>query len=355
MKAPTLRDQFLDQFDVAYSPFVLASQTHGDDELVIHTTFQDRPLSFWLRTINRGTPNVIRLAAQAMDSDRAPQLLRNQVIEGQMLAGIVAPHLTENCLAVCKELGVAGFDLSGNMVIEHDVIYIERTGRAPIESDVKPLTNPFASKASRVARLLLMGQTAQQTSWTTRTLAQKARISQALAIFSLKPLAEQEWVRVGRGNQGGVHLIAPGPILDAWRESYTPEISDHIRFFSVDTHDKAIKRLADHLSAQKIEHALTSFSGAAMMSAVGNYSESSIIVKANPAEVRALAKALKLTPASRGTVAVVCTNDEGLLFGAQTRKKYTAAHPIQIYLDLYQDKRRGREQAEMFRESIIRF
>ncbi|NJM39316.1 MAG: hypothetical protein HC853_00385 [Anaerolineae bacterium] len=355
MKAPALRDEFLNQFDSLYSPLHLIEHVADVDELVIHATLNERPVAFWLRTINRGTPNVIRLAAQAMDSDRAPQSLRNQVIDGQIIAGLIAPYLTDNCLAVCRELGIAGFDLSGNMVLDREDVYIERTGKSEIESDTKPLTNPFASKASRVARLLLMGQTTQKTSWTTRELAQKAGVSQALAIFSLKPMAEQEWVRIGRGNQGGVHLVDPGAILDAWRDRYTPDIVDAIRFFSVDSHDKAVKRLADHLVIAKIDHALTSFSGAATMSAVGNYGESSILVQAKPGEVRELAKSLKLTVASRGAIAVLCTDDEGLLLGSQIRKKYSVANPIQIYLDLYQDKRRGREQAAMFREAIIKF
>lgn len=351
MKEKLLRSEFLAQFDDLYDLLQLKGYEVIEGELVLDLVYRSHGLRVWCRPISRGTPLLIDQTGNAMDSPRAPQELREQATNGLLLPALLTPHLSASAIHKCRELGLACFDLSGNVVIETDDVSIVQTGRKKQVGD-EPRRRPFSGKSSRVARVLL---TSARENWVSRELAKAAGVSASNVVYALRTLADNEWVRIFRGKTGGIEVRNRAGILDAWREAYQPVAIETIRLFSTDSPEDSARRVAEYFEQHQIGYVLTSFVGAAFLSTVGNFAESTLITTATSAQLKALAKALKLVPASRGNITLVRTDDETLLAGAARTDGYCVAHPIQIYLDLYADPRRGREQAEMFREALIGF
>jgi len=351
MKESLLRNEFLAQFDDLFAPLQIRQHEMVEAELVLTLVHHTHTLRIWCRPISRGTPLLIDQAGNAMDSPRAPHTLREQATDGLLLPALLAPHLSPNAITKCRELGLTCFDLSGNVVIETEDVSILQTGRKKRVDD-EPRRRPFSGKSSRVARILL---TSQREDWVSRDLAKAAGVSASNVVYALRTLADNEWVRIFRGKTGGIEVRNRASILDAWRDAYQPVSIETIRLFSTDSPEDSARRVAEYFENNAIGYALTSFVGAAFLSTVGNFAESSIITTATSAQLKTLAKTLKLVPASRGNITLVRTDDETLLAGATRTDGCRIAHPIQIYLDLYADPRRGREQAEMFRETVIGF
>ena len=351
MKESLLRSEFLAQFDDLYDLLQLKGYEVVEGELVLDLTYRAHNLRMWCRPISRGTPLLIDQAGNAMDSPRAPQALREQATDGTLLPALLTPHLSTSALNKCRELGLACFDLSGNVVIETDDVSILQTGRKK-QVDDEPRRRPFSGKSSRVARVLL---TSDRENWVSRELAKIAGVSASNVVYALRTLADNEWVRIFRGKTGGIEVRNRAGILDAWRDAYQPVAIETVRLFSTDSPEDSARRVAEYFEQHQIGYALTSFVGAAFLSTVGNFAESTLITTATSAQLKAMSKAIKLVPASRGNITLVRTDDETLLAGATRTDGYCIAHPIQIYLDLYADPRRGREQAEMFREALIGF
>jgi hypothetical protein len=63
---------------------------------------------------------------------------------------------------------------------------------------------------------------------------------------------------------------------------------------------------------------------------------------------------LKEVP-SGANLQIIVPYDEGVYYKGQEVDSDMVANPIQIYLDLYKHKGRGREQAEFLRERVIKF
>ncbi len=351
MKESLLRSEFLAQFDELYAPLKLKKHTLSEGELLLDLSYRARTLRVWCRAISRGTPLLVDLTGNAMDSPRAPHTLRTQAVEGQLLPALLAPHLPANTIDKCRELGLACFDLSGNVVIETEDLSILQTGRKK-RIDDEPKRRPFSGKSSRVARVLL---TSDRDAWVSRDLAEAAGVSASNVVYAIRTFTDNEWVRVFRGKTGGIEVHDRTHILNAWREVYQLDAIETIRLFSTDAPEEAAKQVAEYCDKHHLTYGLTSFIGASFLSATGNFTESTILTTASSAQIKALSKALKFVPASRGNVALVRIDDDMILTGTTRADSCQIAHPIQVYLDLYTDPRRGREQAAMFREAVINF
>lgn len=351
MKESLLRSEFLAQFDELYTPLKLKRHSLSEGELLLDLSYRSRSLQIWCRAISRGTPLLVDLTGNAMDSPRAPQALRTRAIEGQLLPALLAPHLPTSAIDKCRELGLACFDLSGNVVIETEDLSILQTGRKK-RIDDEPKRRPFSGKSSRVARVIL---TSDRDAWVSRDLAEAAGVSASNVVYAIRTFTDNEWVRVFRGKTGGIEVHDRTHILNAWREVYRLDTIETVRLFSINTPEEAARQVAAYCDQHNIAYALTSFVGASLLSATGNFTESTLLTTASSAQIKTLAKALKLVPAARGNIALVRIEDNMILTGATHIEGCQVAHPIQIYLDLYADPRRGREQAEMFREAVIGF
>jgi hypothetical protein len=356
MRQSDMREAFLGEFDALFKPLERAGQPEkrADGELVIPVTHRDRRLHIWAREVLVGTPLNLRKQIENMASPRAPKDLRARFDAGKLVPAVIAPHVTEAGHAVCEELGTACFDLAGNFLLDLDDLHIARVGRTRrnLVSAETPL-QLSAAKSVRILRLLLDDPSRH---WTTIELARAADTSVSWPSKVLRPLAAQEWIVVERGNRGGVRVQAPGAILDAWRAGYRPRLRERMSFISVDDPDRLEPRLVAYLEKNKLPYALTSFAGAAHLVAVGGYADWVTYIEAPLNRLQQIAREFKWMPGDTGGVAIWRPDDAfTITHGARRPGSACIAHPIQIYLDLSADKRRGAEQADMFREQIIGF
>ena len=123
-----------------------------------------------------------------------------QLGEGDLLA-LIAPHLSEAALGACEQAGVSCFDLSGNYQLKRGAVYLRRAGASPV-AEALERRRPFARRSAAIIRYLLCDS---RRVWTVRSLAQAAGAAQISQ--TLKPLAEQEWVRVNVG-VGGIIMYS---------------------------------------------------------------------------------------------------------------------------------------------------
>lgn len=356
MRQKDVREAFLAEFDTLFKPLERAGQPvkRADGELVFPVTHRDRRIHFWARESAVGAPLNLRKMIEGMASPKSPGDLRARVEAGELVPAVVAPQITEAGQEVCQELGTASFDLAGNVLIELDDLVIQRRGRTreTISAPSKGL-RLTASKSIRVLRLLLADP---ERRWTTSELAEAADTSNSQPSKILRPLAEQEWVRVERGNRGGVRVQAPGAILDAWRDGYKPLLRERFRLNSFDDTEQIERQLVAYLDKHKLPYALTAFAGANRLVAVGGYADTVVYVEAPFRQLQQIGRDLKWMPADTGGIVIWRPEDEFTIrFGARNFDGVNIVNPIQIYLDLFADKRRGREQAEMFREQVIGF
>jgi hypothetical protein len=72
-------------------------------------------------------------------------------------------------------------------------------------------------------------------------------------------------------------------------------------------------------------------------------------------DIERIRKELELKEVPSGAnLQIIIPYDEGVYYKTQEVNSATVANPIQIYLDLYNYKGRGREQADFLRERIIK-
>ena len=156
-----------------------------------------------------------------------PFHIRNAIVHGALAAQsaedsyacIVAPYLSDWTRDMARKLGVGAFDLAGNVLIDVDGIYIERSGRRATTSRGAK-TNLFSRSATKVYQTLL-GE--PDRAWTPAELAGQAGVSRAL-IYKLEAgLAARGFVQEEvEGRRRLLRLVDKEGLLDAWKEAKTP-------------------------------------------------------------------------------------------------------------------------------------
>ena len=222
----------------------------------------------------------------------------------------------------------------------------------PASSSLKPRSSgrvsPFAPKASRVSRALLVEP---DRSWRVSDVADRCRMNPGNAHRVLGALVERDLLE--RDRDGYVVLDA-GSLLEAWceegrrpsakdrivipvRDDVRGEAHDLVDSFSGEaavSGELAAELIAPHLpSAQAIVHC---FSARAW----------------DPERLAAGRKAPPLRPQGQIVVDLV---DEGVHDFGEVREGLPLVAPHQVYFDLYRDRHRAREAAEHLRREVLRY
>jgi hypothetical protein len=262
------------------------------------------------------------------------------------VAALVAPYLGPEGQALCRQHGMAYFDLAGNAGLETERYYLEISGKSNRHVRKKAVRRPFEGKAERIARLLLLHP---ERRWTMRELAREADISLGLASMATSALAEEGLVAKSRA---GLELFDPAGLLDAWAEHYDLRRSPYRTFrarSSVAQMEERLARQAQHLGEQ---YALTLWSGADQ--SLGEQASDYVALYwAGPPDE--LVNLLGLhADLGRTYVFVFQPYDASLLWGAGiTAKGLRVAHPLQLYLDLGSGDERELELAKRLRERLL--
>lgn len=264
-----------------------------------------------------------------------------------LASGFLTPKVRE----MCREERVGYLDLAGNCFIQLDGIYIDKAvDKNPFPARGRP-SSIFTPVSSRLLRVLLEEPKRQ---WKLADLAATAQLSRGFAYKAAARLAAEGYARKDGTT---LTLAEPGKLLDDWRDQYDPRGSERFSYYSFDRDPaRLMKQIARQAREKSLTYAVTSFSAASL---VAPFVRGVATVQWYVPDRQALEtwiKALDLRPVEAGANAVVVLPyDAGVFYRPQKVGGITLVGNIQLYLDLYSDPARGKEQAEFLRKEKLSF
>ena len=209
-------------------------------------------------------------------------------------------------------------------------------------------------KAAVAAQALLLQH---ERSWQIKFLANEAGISAGLAHRLLARLeAEAVVAATAAGPRRVRRLTNPTALLDLLVEENVQRPTRTLGHALAQTPQQLIKSLGTNLAASGVEYAVT---GAAAASLTAPFATAIPIVDvwvregSAPEELCRAAKAEGVTE-GQNVVFLQAKGDTTLAY-REKAKGLWIANRVQVYLDLRRDPRRGRDQANHFRQEIIGF
>jgi len=288
-----------------------------------------------------GEPRYIRSAVQQLSS------YLKKTIDAY---GIIAsPYISEKTGEICKEGNIGYIDLSGNCVLSFDTIYIEKKNYKSIACRKRDLKSLFSKKTTRLLRILL---SRLEKIWTQTNLSNESNVSIGLTNRVIKRLYDLEYIDLDQNKK--ISLKNPTKLLDLWRENYSYLNNEVQGFYSPLSRKEFEERLIEYMSKRNIDkYAFTLFSGAELISPFVRTNQTFFYFSGDREK---LTKENQIKPVTSGAnVIILNPYDEGVFYGIQKVQKRNVVSNIQLYLDLYNYKGRGREQAEYLREKAIKF
>jgi hypothetical protein len=288
-----------------------------------------------------GEPRYIRSAVQQLSF----YLTKNIDAYGV----IAAPYISEKTSEICKEANIGYLDFSGNCFLAFDAIYIKKENFKSVISAKKEAKSLFSKKTSRILRVLL---TNPEKVWTQMNLSHEAIVSLGLANRIIKKLYNMEYVDFDQNRK--ILFKNPSKFLDLWRENYSYIDNGVKGLYSPLSYEEFEDRLTKYMfKKSKDRYAFTLFSGAALIAPFVRSKQTFFYFSGN---LEHLKKEFEIKPVSSGANIIILTPyDEGVYYGTQKVKERNVVSNIQLYLDLYNYKGRGREQAEYLREKALKF
>jgi hypothetical protein len=266
----------------------------------------------------------------------------------EALPVVIAPYLSAEAQALCREDGAGYLDLHGNARIVFDGVFIERIVAGAPPAERRSLKSLFKPKSAQVLRLLLRDP---GRAWRVAELAEAAGVSLGHVSNVRAALLAREWAQA---SDEGLHIAEPDALLDAWRDEYEPPAGRRLGFYTT-LHGSGFEQaVREVLGAEEDGQAmLASFSAAQWLAPYGR--TGSQYFYADAAGLARLKDHLQLSAAAKGeNVVVSVLKDEGLFRDAiEPAPGILCTSAVQTYLDLAAAGERGREAAEHLRQERL--
>jgi hypothetical protein len=268
---------------------------------------------------------------------------------------LIAGSTTAEARRILEDHGVGVIDGLGNAHLELPglLLHLEGKGRAGA-APTRDRRTRLAGKAGVAAQALLLDP---ERAWRVDDLAQVANVSVGLAHQVLARL-EKEAVVVseGAGPQRRRRLVNPTALLDLWAEEHRDRLTQHTGYLLAQTDEQLARLVGTRLAQAEVHYALTGAAGARL---VAPFVTAVPVLSAwVPATLdpRELWEVTQGRPATDGHNVVFCqvNNDAGCAFRRQYGELWVV-NPFRLYVDLLDDPRRGREQADNLRREVIGF
>ncbi len=262
---------------------------------------------------------------------------------------LIAPYLSPEAQALCREQDVGFLDLEGNARLIFGSVFIERQVASKPAADRRELRSLFKPKSAQVLRVLLRNP---RQAWRVTELALAADVSLGHVSNVRVCLLDREWARV---SDDGLYLSEPDALLDEWRDKYEPPIGKRLAFYTT-LHGSAFEEASRRALPSDGEGSLTAFASFSAAQWLAPYGRTGTqYFYADEASLERLKSALKLTSISKGeNVVITLLKDSGLL--RETEEPAPGAIctcPVQTYLDLANAGERGREAADHLRQERL--
>lgn len=261
----------------------------------------------------------------------------------------IAPYLSPQAQALCRDFDVGFLDFVGNARIAFDTVFIERqvdTKPAAVQRSLKSIFKP---KSAQVLRVLLRDP---KRAWRVAELAQASDVSLGHISNVRSELVDREWAEL---TDEGFRLSQPDGLLDAWREAYEQPSGERVEFYTT-LHGQSLEAAVRHVLHSGPDTAnaiLASFSAAHWLAPYGRVSAQYFY--ADAAGLTVLQTQLKLSPVRSGAnVIVTMPKDHGVFQDAvKPAAGIVCSSPVQTYLDLAVAGERGAEAADHLRQELL--
>lgn len=312
-------------------------------DIVLVLNIKGKKKMLFSEVVGQGYPKQLR--------EKALQLLEITEQREKGYPIIIAPYISELGRETCKKMGVGFLDLSGNAYLDFNSFYMEIEGKPNKFKVKRGLESLFTPKAERILRFYLL-KTWPKGKWagSYRDIAKDVSVSLGQVVKVNKKLEELGfWIEESEG----LKTFDRAKFLDVWRDNYRLERSTMFPFYSLKQIPEIEQKIAEFCKQKNTPYAFTLFSGANRFAPFTRYA---IATSYFSGDIDELKKALDFKEVTTGAnIQIIVPYDEGVYYKAETVDGVIAANPVQIYLDLYNYKGRGREQAEFLRERVIKF
>jgi hypothetical protein len=268
---------------------------------------------------------------------------------------LVAERTSQSARQILEANGVAYLDGLGNASIRLPGVFV-RTGSfgaAAVIVEREPVKARLAGKAGLIAQALLLDR---DRPWRVADIAAQAGVSTGLAHRVLARLEDATILAAdGIGPRKVRRVTNPGALLDLWAEEEKERGARRTAaFVLVRPGTRTAALLSERLGNAGITHAVTGIAAAAILApALTSVPITQVRVTAAIPASDAL-KALEARQAEEGANLVIVqgADDAELRYRREVEGIWLAAN-TRIYLDSLRDPRRGKEQALLFRESVL--
>ena len=312
-------------------------------DIILRLMVGDKPKNLLCEVVSQRYPKQLR--------EKGLQLLEISQQGRKGYPVIIAPYISDLGREICKKMGVGFLDLSGNAYLDFNSFYMEIEGKPNKFKYPSEPTGLFNPKAERILRFYLLKDSGKEESGNSYrnitkevgvSLGQLSKVNKKLDEFGL-------WLEQPKD----LKIIDKTKLLDLWRDNYRSERNEVLTFYSIMQVPQIEKELGEFCKTNKIQYALTLFSGANRLAPFTRYNFATSYFSG---DVDQLKRDLELKEVPSGAnLQILVPYDEGVYYKAEEVDSVRVANPIQIYLDLYNYAGRGREQAEFLREKIIKF
>ncbi len=262
-----------------------------------------------------------------------------------------APYLSEASMKICREYGLGYIDLAGNSLLNFESVFIKTKGRPNPYASSRPLRGLFSPKSTRVLRVLLADPNRK---WHVQDLAVEAKVSLGQAFNTKQRLLDYEYAEEVPGQRKKkIRLIDPEKLLKDWAEDYSYKKNEIYNYYALELPRKIEKKIASFSVDSGIRYALTLTSADALLTHFLRGAERSFIYIEKPLETAASRLGLKEVDSGEN-VTLMVPYDEGVFFGVREVDGLHVVSDIQLYLDLWSYKQRGKDAAQFLLDQRIK-
>jgi hypothetical protein len=242
----------------------------------------------------------------------------------------------------------------GEVFLYEPPLYVERPPRPKIAPVGPPPAAPFANRASRVPRWLLLHATEQPSF---RKLATRLELSEAIVSRTMRALADDGLVAIASDPADArrrlARLAEPGLLLDAYERAVALRRPRRVTWEigARDTPDamNTLRKTARKLS---VPYAVGGVAGASLLQLAIEPIDVVVWIRRDDADLWFKALAPITSRPAPGRVTVQLTRDPFVLSLASDRDGIHVADPLQLYLDCRAAGERALEAADAIRSEM---
>ncbi len=263
---------------------------------------------------------------------------------------IVSPYLSPEKRKRCVDAGIYFLDLSGNVFLEYESLYIERLGFPNRFPEKRRGRGPFSDKASLILRAIL---SEKDKSWGIREMAQWVGLDPGFVSRMARELENRGYVT--RENSK-IILRDPRGILDDWIREYTYRRNRESSYFCpVQSPDEIIDKIRAIKIPDGVEYALSLHAGASLVAPYAVFNEVHLYLS-DRKQTDFFIKLLNLKEVSHGANIIFLRPyyRNSVFYGRREINGLQVVSDIQLFLDLYGYPIRGVEQAEHLYEKRLK-